>query len=178
MESNVILVHISNGHNKLLPFISRFMVSSYCSLFLLVTINPRCLIRSPLKGGNRTVKPKAHGWTKGDSTGRQDLGTFLEAIISAYVASGNYTEWLIRKGDVIMRTWGVLQKQDMIELDLERTRNNKYKSISIPSLTPVSAASLSHLFILVILPLLTHLVEFTLHEDELYKIESQPQGRF
>lgn len=69
------------------------------------------------------------------------------------------------------------ETEDRIELDLERTRSNKYKFISIPS-SLLFLLLCPHLFLLVILLLLTHLVEFTLHEDELYKIASQPQGRF
>ena len=83
-----------------------------------------------------------------------------------------------QKGGSYYEDMGSSQEtEDRIELDLERARSNKYKVSSIPS-SRLFLLLCPTCFLLVILLLLTHLVEFTFHEDELYKIESQPQGRF
>ena len=83
-----------------------------------------------------------------------------------------------QKGGSYYEDMGSSQEtEDRIELDLERARSNKYKFSSIPS-SLLFLLLCPTCFLLVILLLLTHLVEFTFHEDELYKIESQPQGDF
>lgn len=136
MESNVILVHISNGHNKLLPFCLGFMVSSYCSLLLLVTINPTRLIRSPLKEGTELSNQRLMAEPKetvqvGRTWGRS--GSHCQCICGCW----ELHRMTYQKGGCYYEDMGRSQEtEDMIELELERTRNNKYKSISIPSSLP------------------------------------------
>ena len=75
-----------------------------------------------------------------------------------------------QKGGSYYEDMGSSQEtEDRIELDLERARSNKYKFSSIPS-SLLFLLLCPTCFLLVILLLLTHLVEFTFHEDELYKM--------
>lgn len=105
MESNVCPIPISNGRDKLLPACLRFMVNSYCSLFLLATFNTRHLIRSPLKEEtellNGRVRSKLKEAIKAGRPLRQ-VENVLEAIIGEDVVTGNN---LGKAGAGIIRTW-------------------------------------------------------------------------
>ena len=126
MESNVVLIPISNGCDKLLPACLRFMVSSYCSLFLLAAFNPRRLIRSPLKEGPEL----SNGRLTSEPKEAVKVGRTWECSRSHYWLH----MWLqvttqndfIKKGGGYYKDMGSSQgAEGRIELDLESTRRNK-----------------------------------------------------
>lgn len=122
MESNVCPLPISNGHDKLLPACLRFTVNSYCSLFLLATLNTRHLMRSPLKEETELLSGRDRSKLKKVvKAGRplQQIGNVLEAIIGADVVADNNLGKV--GGRDIIRTWRFLkEKRAEIELDIRK----------------------------------------------------------
>lgn len=112
MESNVFPIPTSNDRDKLLPVCLRFMVNSYCSLFLLATLNPRHLIRSPLKEGRELLNGKPTSEPKEVvKAGRpsQQIGNALGAITGANVVAGNNS---IQKKGVYSKDMGISQETE------------------------------------------------------------------